>query len=102
MSGNNMSRLMIDNKDYDFEDYVFEEEEIYEDVYEYENEWKVRDLIMSLDSARNLAIDMSVYPGRFTKTTQNYEPTHVYIRSECLSFIRNKQHVHFDEFGQPY
>lgn len=98
MSGNNMSRPIIDNEYY----YEFEEEEIYEDVYEYEYECKVRELVMYLENARNCAIDMSTYPEQFATTQQNYEPMRVYIKSERLSFIRNKQHVHFDVFGQPY
>lgn len=100
MSGNNMSRPIIDN---DFEmDSYFEEEEIYEDVYEYQYECKVRDLIARLDKSRNLTIDMSAYPDQYTKIQQNCEPKHVYIKAERLSFIRDKKHVHFDRFGQPY
>lgn len=95
MSGNNISRPMIE-KDY------FEEEEVYEDVYEYDYECKIRQLITYLENARNCAIDMSVYPDQFTKVEENSEPMRVYIKSERLSFIRNKQHVHFDRFGQPY
>lgn len=94
MSGNNMSRPMIDND--------FEEEEIYEDVYEYECECKIRELILYLENARNLAIDMSLYPEQFTKTQQKYETMRVYIKRESLSFVRNKKHIHFDRFGQPY
>lgn len=101
MSGNNMSKPINNNEEYD-SIYDFEEEEIYEDVYEYENEYKIRELIFYLENARNLAIDMITYPHQFKKTQEDNEPMHVYIKSEKLSFIRNKQHVHFDGFGQPY
>lgn len=101
MSGNNMSRMSSQSQKY-IED--FYEEEVYENVYEYMEECSLKKIISHLDRSRELAVDMSLYPDRFGNLEGKIveEPMHVYIRSEKLSFISNKKHVHFDQFGYPY
>ncbi len=108
MSGNNMSRMMS-NEEYDNlikwdyeEEYPLEEE--YEDVYDYENECKMRKMIYHLECAREHAIHATAYPELFSAQQPNRvdDPMRVYIKSENLQFIRNKKHVHFDMFGCPY
>jgi hypothetical protein len=110
MSGNNMSRMYSEAQMYseaptysDEEEYVFEEE-IYDDVYAYMEECDLRKIITNLERSREITINMTTYPDRFGNIEPNNleEPIYVYIRSENLSFIANKKHVHFDQFGYPY
>lgn len=97
MSGNNMSRPI--------EQFEYPQEELYENVHEYAEELYLRKLIGHLEHARNMSIDLTAYPDKYTKTydqDQEQNAMHVHIKSENLSFIRNQKHVHFDQFGQPY
>lgn len=109
MSGNNMSRMMSSNNNN--EEYIFNteehntyEQEIYEDVYDYEEECKIRKLIEYLERSRDAAINLSAYPHMFTSYS-NLDlqvPMYVYIKNEDLLFMRNKTHVRFDEEGIPF
>lgn len=103
MSGNNMSRMYIEEQNYIEEEHYIDEE-IYDDVYAYMEECGLRKIITNLERSREITINMTTYPDRFGNIEPNNleEPVHVYIRSEKLSFISNKKHVHFDQFGYPY